>query len=280
MVEISMRAEHIPQQAEGLLSDAKKIVRWLRAMSKDNIAAERSWAVLSKLLIVSAPKIGGDTSDVERDLDDTTLTSADKHRNLAMQDGGPLHGTYGALGEHAYAPTVFGTNPEHIGDVQDIFRGLLGDSFPFGNIPIHSPFDNLMTMEPTSFHSTTAGSAESSFPASASAFSDTNSMPFSPTLPEIQTGENNRMGERLQKRLSRGVSNISMPPPLKFPQWSTADEFGMSHTAPSCESGIERGLSDLHAATATVNLGNANVDPLSPGSCLDKTRKRTTDSYE
>jgi hypothetical protein len=278
MVEISMRAEHIPQQAEGLLSDAKKIVRWLRAMSKDNIAAERSWAVLSKLLIVSAPKIGGDTSDVERDLDDASLTSADKHRNFAMQDGGPMPEIYGALSERAYAPTVFGTNSEHIGDVQDIFRGLLGDPFPFGNIPIHSPFDNLMSMGPTPYHPATAGSAESSFPASASAFSDTNSMPFSPTPPEIQTGDNNRMGERLQKRLSRGVSNISMPPPLKFPQWSTADGFGMNHTAPSCESGIERGLSDLRAATATVNLNHA--DPLSPDSSLDKTRKRATEGYE
>jgi hypothetical protein len=278
MVEISMRAEHIPQQAEGLLSDAKKIVRWLRAMSKDNIAAERSWAVLSKLLIVSAPKIGGDTSDVERDLDDASLTSADKHRNFVMQDGGPMPEIYGALSERAYAPTVFGTNSEHIGDVQDIFRGLLGDPFPFGNIPIHSPFDNLMSMGPTPYHPATAGSAESSFPASASAFSDTSSMPFSPTPPEIQTGDNNRMGERLQKRLSRGVSNISMPPPLKFPQWSTADGFGMNHTAPSCESGIERGLSDLRAATATVNLNNA--DPLSPDSSLDKTRKRATEGYE
>lgn len=83
-----MRAEHNPQQAKGLLSDAKKIVRWLRAISKDNISAERSWAFLAKLLIVAAPKIGGDTLEVEKDLGKADLLSAVERRNIANNHGG------------------------------------------------------------------------------------------------------------------------------------------------------------------------------------------------
>lgn len=262
MVEISMRAEHNPQQAEGLLNDSKKIVRWLRAMSRDNIAAERSWAVLSKLLIVSAPKIGGDTSDVERDLDDAAVSSVKHQAHFAQDD--------------------FGGPPGQMGDVQDIFRGLLDDPFPFGNIPIHSPFDNLILVPGVPFDPepqpvlpfSTPFEAPSDFPANLSYPVQTDDpSPLQPPppapSPDMPIEDCSQMNSRMQKRLSRGVSNISMPPPPTFPKWSTTDEYGMNHIGPSYSETAECGRADLEAAAGVVN---SDVNPpLSP----DKIRKRS-----
>ncbi|KAA8910029.1 fungal-specific transcription factor domain-containing protein [Sphaerosporella brunnea] len=256
MVEISMRAEHNPQQAEGLLNDSKKIVRWLRAMSRDNIAAERSWAVLSKLLIVSAPKIGGDTSDVERDLDDAAVSSV-KHQAHFAQDGAPM--------------LDFGGPPGQMGDVQDIFRGLLDDPFPFGNIPIHSPFDNLiLPVLPfsTPFEAPSDFPANLSYPVQTDDPSPLQPPPPAPS-PDMPIEDCSQMNSRMQKRLSRGVSNISMPPPPTFPKWSTTDEYGMNHIGPSYSETAECGRADLEAAAGVVN---SDVNPpLSP----DKIRKRS-----
>jgi hypothetical protein len=295
MVEISMRAEHNPQQAEGLLNDAKKIVRWLRAMSRDNIAAERSWAVLSKLLIVSAPKIGGDTSDVERDLDGADISAAvNKHRDINAQDGAPMLGVESTFGEPAtHIPSVFGGPPGSMGDVQDVFRGLLDDPFLFGHIPIHSPFDNPISMPATDFDPAIPATATAA-PTFRSPFETPNSFPPSMSFrvppddaPQSTAngvavengnsaagggngGNGGPVNDRSQKRLSRGVSNISMPPPPAFPKWATADEFGMNHVGPSYNDTVERGRADLQAATGSVD-DHGPPPPLSP----DKTRKRS-----
>jgi hypothetical protein len=296
MVEISMRAEHNPQQAEGLLNDAKKIVRWLRAMSRDSIAAERSWAVLSKLLIVSAPKIGGDTLDVERDLDGADISAVNKHRDISVQDGAPMLGVESFLDEPvAHISSDFGGPLGTMYDVQDIFRGLIDDPFPFGNIPIHSPFDNFMIVpEPATAFDPAATTAAPNFNApfeTSSSFPPGLNFPVSPDdVPTLQQQATSNEGvamenvngvagagsndgpadKRFQKRLARGVSNISMPPPPTFPKWATADEFGMNHVGPSYNDTVERGRADLQAATGSVN-DTMDQPPLSP----DKTRKRT-----
>ena len=90
-VEISMRAEHAPRQADGLLRDAKKIVCWLRVLSRDNLTAERCWVVLSKLLIVSSSRIGGDTWDLEQALSGADLESALESRREFSHQGGMSH---------------------------------------------------------------------------------------------------------------------------------------------------------------------------------------------
>lgn len=351
MMEIAMRAEHNPQQAEALLNDAKKIVRWLRAMSKDNIAAERSWAVLSKLLLVSAPRIGGDTTDVERDLDgfnaakqrseklpqrigiadhqshsyhyrdkggvtvgggavtidldgdhgrgadydqqgdydrgggggggvsgggggvDARMPSFGGGAGIESGDGGDIQmhsmdGAGGAInGVRSRGPTVF-SPVENVADVQEIFRGLIADPFPFGNIPIHSPFDNLTDKSSVDSNPNSVAPDQSRF---AAVYHNDHPMGYShapsplhlhsPPLPTpaIKIGEISldRVGERLQKRLSRGVSNICMPPPPKFPQWSTVDRFGMIHVAQPYEDCIEFGRVDLHRTTAFAHSAAA-----------------------
>lgn len=113
-----------------------------------------------------------------------------------------------------------------MGYVQDIFRGLLEDPCPFGNIPIHSHFDNIAGVHnPRSSHSTSPVSLGPDIDlTSETEFNNSNPTPFSisglisPIIhpSEATTVDRSRIEERTQKRLSRGVSNISMPPPLKF----------------------------------------------------------------
>ena len=296
MMEIAMRAEHNPKQAEGLLNDAKKIVRWLRAMSKDNLAAERSWAILSKLLLISAPRIGGDTTDVERDLDDSNaakLRARLRSEKLPQPSGiaepqmpsfgngtsneGGGGGGGGGIGMQSMddggEAVTGGQDPgsivfspvEALGGAQEIFRGLIADPFPFGNIPIHSPFDNLTDTGPFSTHPSGLSRFTSLYHDDPMEYShEPSPLPPSPLFPPaIQIGEVglDQADERLQRRLSRGVSNICMPPLPKFPQWSAVDRFGMNHVAypGPYEDYFRFGRADLHRATPFASDGAADV---------------------
>jgi len=306
MVEMSMRAEHNPQQAEELLNDSKKVVRWLRAMSKDNIAAERSWAVLTKLLFISAPKIGGDITDVARDLDESDLANtaasqrldsndrSDNRPYLASVGSAAMLGIETPLDEPSAAPlSPQFADPDSMGSMQDIFRGILDESFPFGAIPIHSPFDNLMSMPgSTDFDATASASMDAVFPTEAPEFVDDELMyaqenrhsSHDESHTRLQNqheqqqqqqhdalGEADRFKERMQKRLSRGVSNITMPPPPPmFVKWSTANEYGMRPMGSSYDSGVEQARADVVAATESVMSNNIQSPLLSP----DKSRKR------
>jgi hypothetical protein len=263
MVEISMRAEHNPQQADGLLNDAKKIVRWLRAMSRNNIAAERSWTVLTKLLIVAAPKIGGDTLDVEKDLGDADRSDAVKQEDIVIQDGGPVGSSTCAFGNPADNYTVMDPPranmpksvpvgvPADEGDgggahVNHLFHGLLNDPFPFGNMPIRTQFDSLMDdpalqEQPQYSLSEIAPLAETAFD-TIPTFSNINYNMFPITVEEqlLPDHENplltpqpaalmpvdgheipyvDRSVEGTRKRLSLGVSNISISPRAEFSPW-------------------------------------------------------------
>ncbi|KAI5779125.1 fungal-specific transcription factor domain-containing protein [Geopyxis carbonaria] len=304
MVEISMRAEHNPQQAEGLLSDTKKVVRWLRSMSKDNIAAERSWAVLSKLLIVSAPKIGGDTSDVERDLD---LSSNDNSRQHTIVSTSPGTGTIrGGDADHGLLPltNVASPQPPMSGDIPYLFRGIFDheEQFPFDKISMNTGFDNLLCMPdappldqpdgvPSEFvtsslpHSPPQQTFVTShpdpggivFPIQGGHDAPPRSLLSHPPLSAISTSSVNdisdRSLERLQKRLSLGVSDIAIPPLPEFPTWSTG-----AHTGDMADSGLdtstfaERGRADLDAAT--VEVGNAKSTNITKSS--EKSRKRNS----
>lgn len=64
LLELAFRARHMPSQSEQLLVDAKKAVRWLRAMSRTSPPAEQSWIALSWLLKRAGRRVGGDTTDV------------------------------------------------------------------------------------------------------------------------------------------------------------------------------------------------------------------------
>jgi len=58
MLELSFRADHMPNEADNILEAAKKAVYWLRSMSDDNVAARRAWRLCDDLLHKVAHKIG------------------------------------------------------------------------------------------------------------------------------------------------------------------------------------------------------------------------------
>jgi len=58
MLELSFRADHMPNEADDILEAAKKAVYWLRSMSDDNVAAPRAWRLCDDLLHKVAPRIG------------------------------------------------------------------------------------------------------------------------------------------------------------------------------------------------------------------------------
>jgi hypothetical protein len=274
MVEISMRAEHNPQQADGLLKDAKKVIRWLRAMAKDSIAAERSWALLTKLLIVSAPKIGGDTSDIPRDLDDVGSVGTNS-RNANMPYNLPPHSN---LPTASHAPAGLHTNVDHMADVQGLFREFLEDPFPFGNIPIHTPFDDVLDMG----SGQPLGSSSLTFGAPNSAYGDRQNAVFSGLAPGQQpisspetcnSNGTGRIEERLQKRLSLEVSHVSnMPLPPQLPQWTDSSEFGinMRSGTRTYRTSAERGWADYEAVEASARSRVIHAGP-------DPTRKHAMD---
>lgn len=86
MLELSFRADHMPNEAEEILEAAKKAVRWLRAMSEENVAARRAWKLCDGMLRKVAPKIGRTVDDIPAALDEL-----DQHGRAAF-DVEPDHG--------------------------------------------------------------------------------------------------------------------------------------------------------------------------------------------
>ena len=58
MLELSFRAEHMPDMVEEVFSSSKKVLKWLREMSSNDIAAYRAWHMCDEMLRKVAPKVG------------------------------------------------------------------------------------------------------------------------------------------------------------------------------------------------------------------------------
>jgi hypothetical protein len=64
ILELGFRANHMPNQAEEILRDAKTTILWLHALGEESISASRSWEVYNRLLHDAAPRVGGNTDDM------------------------------------------------------------------------------------------------------------------------------------------------------------------------------------------------------------------------
>ena len=64
MLELSFRADHMPNEAEEILEAAKKAMRWLSAMSEESVAARRAWKLCDGMLRKVAPKVGRTVDDI------------------------------------------------------------------------------------------------------------------------------------------------------------------------------------------------------------------------
>ncbi|MCJ1464608.1 hypothetical protein MMC07_003221 [Pseudocyphellaria aurata] len=86
LLELAFRARHMPSQSDQLLADAKKAVRWLRAMAQTSLPAEQSWIALSLLLKRAGQRVGGDTTDV---IDPLNIQRQEQQRQRRRQS--PVH---------------------------------------------------------------------------------------------------------------------------------------------------------------------------------------------
>ncbi|RDW77019.1 hypothetical protein BP6252_05072 [Coleophoma cylindrospora] len=64
MLEMAFQAHHMPQEAELILQDAKKGIRWLIMLSAQSISARKAWEIFDALLRMVAPLIDGNTQDM------------------------------------------------------------------------------------------------------------------------------------------------------------------------------------------------------------------------
>ncbi|KAJ4507579.1 hypothetical protein HRR83_004159 [Exophiala dermatitidis] len=64
MLEISFRANHMPEEADNILEASKKGVRWLHALAEDNLSAKRAWAMCFAMLRDAAQKVGRSVDDL------------------------------------------------------------------------------------------------------------------------------------------------------------------------------------------------------------------------
>lgn len=251
MVEMAMRAEHNPQQADGLLKDSKKVLRWLRAMAEDSLGAERSCKVLTKLLVISSSKIGGDISDVQRDFpEDRDVPGGIKGNagNASSSSDYPQRSNQPAStqGNQVDEERLGG----QVDEFPEIFRNILTGPFPFSNIPIHTHYDDdAITMQGVSHFPSPATDGQS-FP---SAQDHNNSQGIVQNLQQIPPQPNmiftnpGRMDDinmenthnnpnpsdilqerRLRRRESQGVVNISLPPPYPT-NWASVPAGSMGY---------------------------------------------------
>ena len=64
MLEISLRAPHIPEEANAVLEASKKGVRWLHHLGEDNLSAKRACGLCNAMLHEAVKKMGRDVSDL------------------------------------------------------------------------------------------------------------------------------------------------------------------------------------------------------------------------
>jgi len=63
MLELSFRADHMPNEVEDVFYAAKKALEWLRSMSEEDEAARRASVMCNELLRQVAPKVGREPNE-------------------------------------------------------------------------------------------------------------------------------------------------------------------------------------------------------------------------
>lgn len=89
MLELSFRADHMPDEVEEVFNTAIKAIRWLGSMWEDNPSARRAWEMCDDLLRKVAPKIGKNASD----LLDLVSNPTNPSRNRPFDLDGSIYAT-------------------------------------------------------------------------------------------------------------------------------------------------------------------------------------------
>lgn len=130
MLELSFRADHMPEQAESVLEASKKGIRWLYQMSEESLAASRAWKLCDALLRDAAPKVGGTVDDLPTQLPHRQTNGLDA--GMQLQPAVDL----------SFAPSTMTRFPAMQGQL---------------NVPLYTGYDQYMPMtQPEEFFPTAA----------------------------------------------------------------------------------------------------------------------------
>lgn len=82
LLELALRSEHMPSEAEEILLDAKKAVNWLRISGENSDSTRQTWQTMSRLLARAAQRVGLSTSDTAISLSEPPRHSASQSMQL------------------------------------------------------------------------------------------------------------------------------------------------------------------------------------------------------
>ena len=140
MLELSFRADHMPNEAEEIFRTAKKSVKWLRSMKAGDEAARRAWSIADEMLRKTAPKVGRDPSDVSEG-PDPTKSSQDLQGLQSGQADGLLDSSVSEYQTAHFQPSAYASY-DHFGPYNQLptssASATFNDSFPNG-IEFDSP---------------------------------------------------------------------------------------------------------------------------------------------
>lgn len=127
MLELSFRADHMPDEVEDVFGSAKKAVLWLRSMSDEDMAASRAWHMCDDMLRKVAPKVGkiypADPAETMDGIDGSHFSQPD--------DMGSLPYPYSS--SPAFKPQMFTSYDQF----------LSHDTLPTTSAPAPTVFDNM-----------------------------------------------------------------------------------------------------------------------------------------
>ncbi|KAJ4295076.1 hypothetical protein N0V90_007084 [Kalmusia sp. IMI 367209] len=123
LLEMSFGTVDLYQDGKEILSSAKKLIRWLRMMAKNNPIAERAYTVAFGVLQRLASKFNADISDI---IQEDTVRTAFISKNQ--------------FGEHHQASEIQGMNRDDSNDDQTGFASMF-------ILPIAQPNDDTSSME-------------------------------------------------------------------------------------------------------------------------------------
>jgi hypothetical protein len=142
MLEVSFRANHMPEEADNILEACKKSIRWLHALAEDNLSARRAWAMCNSLFRESAKKIG-------REIDDLPQHPPGKHIATTAPDTTMPDFTHvtGSLPGNMYATapvsaSMYGTMPDPMSSYQtfgSLDPMMQYDEYSASDLMMHDP---------------------------------------------------------------------------------------------------------------------------------------------
>lgn len=245
-------------------------------MAEGSLGAERSCKVLTKLLVISSSKIGGDISDVQLDFPEgrdvpggikaNNVGNAGTSNDYSQRPGEPMSSTH--------TSQVNDERPTE--DFPDIFRGFWTDPF----IPIHTRFDDNIPMQDVS-HFPSPMTDGHTFPPNQNHNNDQGILQSLQSLPPPSgmifgnpgqmdgiNIDNRQMGNinmnnvhnapspveiqqerRLWRRESQGIVKITLPPPYTT-NWASAPAASIGYSLPP-------------SSFDSIQLGGSNFDGLS-----------------